>query len=364
MFRLFRIEPVNEPLRIGQDWSNIQQGLRFNLLKTIEYYQTNVGAVANEHLLVTILNSIGVSTKLPLDRYYANVIDRSGDLSRVMNLTSGFNRGKVKEGVFYACKETILYLEDDFNYEEYYKDWLNIRALNVLRHPYSDISLLLPDAKVNGTLQGIAITSLDIAKLCIQYKAFRDREAYRYKTIPDYVELTDKQFIKMHVLPNALPSILDESIFNRLYCYSVGMPLGEVYGRHPFYLTDWSKRLDLYLLQKLKYFKHNKLDFTTLLQSVGLVDLPNLLDLCLLPDVAKTRQVMWLLVLARTRTLIWLLKLTKDSGSNSNNADINRLKKFFTRVKYNNEIITQLPLAFKEVLDDELDELYSLLGIS
>ena len=365
MFSLFRLDPVTSVARIGQDWSNVNDGLRFNLNKTVEYYRNSVRAVPSEHLLVNILTNIGVSTKLSLERYYANVSERSRDIARVLNLTSELSRGKVKRGVFYPaeCTEAILAIEDFFDYELAYKDWLNIRAVECLRTPYDDLDLLLLKGKTNSTINGIGITSIDIAKLCVQYKAFRDLEAYRYRTIPDYVERTPMQFVHMHVLPNMLYSQLDNAIFNRLYAYTVGAPIGETILRHPFYLTDWSTRLDKILRSKIEYFEHNKLDFNTILSQVYLIDSFTLADFCLLPDLAKTRQVMWLLVLARLRQLIWLLKIQSSNKSNQDISAINRLKRFFTRVKRNNEIITQLPLAFKAVLDDELFDIYQLLDI-
>lgn len=366
MFQLFELRQVpNTITKRGQDWHNVYTGLKANLDTVLQYYRNHSLAVPAEHFLVTLINSLGVSTNLNLERYYNNVCERALDLSRVMNLTSPISRGKPLKGVFFSedCIEAVLSLDDDFDYEHVHENWREVSAVRVLRHPVSDLSLLPWSKRTQYTDVGVAISSVNIPMLAVQYRAFRLHERELAKQDPEYVERTVMHFVQMYALTNMLPSYLDCVLFNRMYNLTVGKPMGSALKRQPFHLVDWRSRLTKTQTDILERLGKSKVDMHTLLANCPLVDEFSGLEFSVLPDVAKTRQVMWLLIMSRLRILIWLLSMSERNGNIQDEGFVNRLRHFFRRVKLNNQIVTQLPLAFKEEMEEDLEELYRLLGI-
>lgn len=366
MFQLFDLrQSPNPSTKRAQDWVNVANGLRQNLKSVQDYYRSHSLAVPAEHFLVTLINSFGLPTSMNLDRYYVNILERADDLGRVLNLTSPISRGKVLKqsllGTGYT--EAVLALNEDFDYESAYQNWREQTPLRCLRHPVSDLSLLTYSKTQAYTDTGVMITSLNIPLLAVMYKGFRNHEQALAKADPEYVQRTVMHFVHMFVLTNMLPSFLDCALFNRVYRLTRGIPLGERLGRHPFHLTDWSSRCNHSQSDILKRLESGKMDMNTMLCNIPLIDEFSLHEQCILPDVAKTRQVMWLLIMARIRYVIWLVEMSQKNGNTQDEGFINRLKRFLIRMKQNNQIITQLPLAFKEELEEDLDDLSSLLGL-
>lgn len=365
MYNLFNLKPtVGTNVRLTHDWLNVSKGLDDNLELVVGYYKTHTMAVDAQHYLVRLITNIGVPHSLPLDRYYSNVSNNAHDLTRVVGMTSPTNRGRVFSNIFYYdVDELLLANDDEFNYEYAYNNWKDVRAVTCLRVPHSDLGLNLPNGNSNGTEEGIGITVINLPLLCVQYKAFRDNEKKLVKSIPDYQSRSLMQFVHMYVLSNMLYSYYDNVLFNRLYNLTFGIPQGESYSRHPFHLTSWEKRLDAIQKKIIKMNTNNKFDYTTMLRNTPMVSSLNLEKLMQLPDVARTRQVMWLLISSRLKVLHWLLYLNNINKSNKDINTFNKLRKYFQRINQNNEIITQLPKKFKDTLNDEISDVSELLRI-
>lgn len=365
MFSLFELKnDFGITTRLSNDWLNVKTGLKLELEKVMQYYKQHVYAVASDHLLVQLLGNINIPTHISLERYMLNLDVRCNDLTRVFGFTSSVYRGKVHyDNFFFGSTELILVDDSLFDEKEVYDNWRDVVAIEVIRHPVTTLQLSLPNGGNNSSDRGIAVLSINLQKLAVQYKAFRDNEAKLAKSVPDYQEKSVMQFVHMFVLPNMLPSILDGIVFNRLYCASIGMPFGEQYTRHPFHVIDWTKRLDRTLGLALEYLQQSKTSFTGALRSIGLVTKDNLEEYSQLPDIAKTRQVMWVLISSRLPLLIWLLWLNEKNGNSGNIKEVNILKRYFTRVKQNNQIVTQLPSAFRDELFEEIGAVSYLLDV-
>lgn len=368
MFSLFGIDTNTNLLpRINQDWLNVEKGLKHNLDMVVNFYHRHSLAMHGNHFLVSLMMNVNISMSMDLDRYYANLQQRCKDLSRTVGLTSSTNMGRIFNGVFYAedNDELIISLEEDFNYESALRDWANIRAVECLRNPHSNTALLLPTGRKNSTGFGIGITTVNIPLLMIQYRGFREHEAQLVKTIPDYQQRSIMQFVHMYVLPNMLPSMFDECLFNRLFNLTFGIPQDEPTRRHSFYISNWNKRLNEVQGRVIKACSEGNMNMSTVLRNVPLLTQQNLLQGVQLPDMVQTRQVLWVLLISRMRQIAWLLEMRKRNGNTEDESTISNLKRFFIRMRYNQ------PLAIpsggnkhlKMLLEEELEMLYTLLEI-
>lgn len=368
MFRLFNLkENVGLPIKHGSDWYNVATGLRNDLDKVIRYYNTHTMSVASDHILAHVLLNINVPLSLNIDRYYSNVMNNANDLSRVLGFSSSVNYGRLFKGKFY-CRdnvELIFSVIEDFDYEEALTNWRTLEPIKVMRHPFSGLGLPFPNTKKNSSDNGLCITEINIPLLCIQYRSFRYAERALFNENPDYVERNLYQFIHMYPLANMLRSYQDMVLFNRMNCLSYGIPFGEDYYRHPFHITDWRDRLNKSQVIILDYIKKGAYDFTMMLRSVPMLTCGDLETFSKLPDVVLTRQAMLTLFSSRLNIIAWIMKMNRDSfyNNNKNNDVINRLNRYFIRIKYNNQLGIKKESGLYKALEEDLSDVINVLDI-
>lgn len=145
-------------------------------------------------------------------------------------MTSDINYGQVFKGVFYgpSCDELILYDEEYFNPFYAEKEWMRINAVKVLLHPKSDLALLLPNGRDSSTGGGLAVISVNVPLLAIQYRGFLKSQMLKIKAEDD-AKLGIQHFIHMFVLPNMLYNQIDITIMNRLMNLFYNAPMSEFY---------------------------------------------------------------------------------------------------------------------------------------
>jgi hypothetical protein len=230
MHNLFNLMPNIEHgiLRLPE-WAYVRTELRRNLDRVIAYYRKHPTAVHSAHFLVRLLQSITVPKSLNLERYYYNVDAGALNLSMALKMTSSIYRGQLFDGVFYSdCKEILIAHSEPFDFHQAHRNWETLCPIEVLRHPLSDLGLGLPDGDKIGSDYGIAVISINIPMLAVQYRAFRINE--EYLTGNSDSQRSVMQFIRMYVIPNMLPSHLDHCLFNRIYNLHIGAPSVLHYG--------------------------------------------------------------------------------------------------------------------------------------
>jgi hypothetical protein len=361
MHGLFNLLPgVNVPTMYAANWHYARDGLRHNLKKVVEFYKSHSMAVESDHFLIRLLQSIAVAKNIELHRYYDVVDSLSLNLGMALKMTSSISKGHVFRGVFYAgCTEVLIAENADFDAEAVNRDWRNVQAVKVLRHPRSDLMLNLPDGKKTGTETGIVVISINIPMLAVQYRAFRLRED-EYTRETGEPGRTIQQFIHMYVLPNMLYSHLDYVVFNRIYNLERGAVMGE--GKHhPFYITDFSSKLNAVHETILANLQAVGQDFTGILRSIPAVTKESLNDVMAFPDVAPTMQVIWALALSRFPAVNLMVDLAKggnQGGANiRNQQQLNLLMQAIRQYRTGSYFSNVLSADDLKAVDEEIDSL-------
>jgi len=340
------------------DWLYVKAGLEKNLIQVIMFYRRNPMAVHSDHFLVKLLQSVTIPQSQNLERYYNNVDALALNLSMALGMTSPIFKGRLFDGVFFGKGNYELLIANDETIDPFEadKEWQNIAAVRILSHPRSDLGFNLPDGKLTGSEQGLAVISINIPLLAIQYRAFRLNEIRINSNENGEVidsTLTVNHFIHMHVLPNMMYSYLDHVLFNRISNLQSGVPLGESKKPHSFYLTDFSVKLNHVQTAILNYLHKTEKDFTGILQNIPVVSKKDTSVLMELPDLPLTRQVLWGLILARLPELTFLCRMSKDNVGNKNQSEINRILRYFLNYKSDNLFRSMLPLdIFTDIMDD------------
>jgi hypothetical protein len=356
MHTLFNLEPrAQQGIQHPTLWPYVKRGLQANLGQVVRYYRANPQAVKSEHLLVKLIQNLGVSTSVDFERYYAIADDVSLDLASVLKLTSALAKGQVFNGVFYGpgSQEIIIAHNDSFDLDKARKDWQNVTPVRVLRHAKSDLNLNLPDGIRNTTETGIAVIAINIPLLMVQYYCFRQSYWISDDQPQAHNDKTDQMFVHMYVLPNMLFSHLDQALFNRLVNLSQGKnePIGV--RRQPFALIDYIPKVNAVYKEVLTNLAHQEKNLVGILQSVPAATRENMEQAMRVPDVAPTRQVMWGLAIARLPMLDFILSQAHVTPATKNQAEVNNLNRMFERWRYSRIFEGHMPADMQaDVIQD------------
>lgn len=352
------LSPISYGVVRYAEWNYIRTGLIRNLETVQNYYRSRVFTVKSNHFLARLINSINIPHSLELERYYDNADSKADAFSMAMKMTSPIYRGGIFNGVFYGSDNPEILISNTESFDPYFvhKNWRTISAVKPILHPRSDLDLLLPNGKDTGSETGLAIITINIPMLMVQYRAYCKDQLDRQESNEGSL-LGVAHFIHMYVLPNMLPAHLDLAIYNRINNLSLGAPLGESKRKHPFALPNYNPRVDDVHKQILHDMKSRNLEYEMILRTIPTVDLETLDQVMLLPDVAPTRQIVWAELLARIDTIDFMTRMGGKQSLTRNRATINYFIKFFRMLKTDKTLQSYLPYGMYLDVKYKIDEI-------
>jgi len=334
---------TNQGLLTAPWWSYVQNGLQSNLDQVISYYRMYPTAVNSSHFLCKLLTTLGTHQDSDYLRFINTVNGRSLGVAMSHQMTSSISRGILFDGIFYGegVSEIIIGHNENFDLYEAKENWRNLQPIKILRHPKSDLSLMPLNGKSYNSEQGLAVISINMVMLAVQYREFsiiENKISNETGESPRSME----QFILAYPLTNALKSHLDHVLFNRLYNLLKNKPLGDTVKKHSFFLVDYSDKLLGIQKQILQNLQTNYL-FDTYMRNVPLVTNNNLLELSTLPECPPTRQVIWGLVCSRLPILDFLFSLSNNTRA-YNSRDINNIQRYLNLFQTEKALKASLPI--------------------
>ncbi len=359
MYSLFHHDPKIEYGTVHlSEWTALKEGLRRNLVALLNHYRHASYSVAADHLLVQLLQSINIPLSLTVDRYISNVYPVALSLTSPFHLTSPINSGKIFNGTFYGKgnQEVLIAVDEWFDAAKVELDWENITAVRVLRHPFSDLDLNVPNGKVKSQEQGVAVITINIALLAVQYRAFYYAERQLQKDDPNHVPRNMMQFVHMYVLPNMLGSHLDYALFNRINNLQRKTPIHKTKVGHAIFLTDYSKQVTSLQVRMLEILKRSNYSFGATLFFIPAVIRKDLEKVLLLPDVVPTRQILWSLILARLPVLLFLINTAKYGTKMRNQKEADEIGETLAKLKRQRVFESVLPVELYQSTMSTIDE--------
>jgi len=327
------------------EWKYMHDCLRRNLVAILEYYQNTSVSVASDHLLVQLLQSIAIPHSLSIERYYANIAPLALTLAFPFHLTSPISTGRPFNGVFYGKgnREVIIAVDEYFDPVIADKNWRALTPVKVLRHPFTDLRLNIPDGTVKSQEQGIVVITINIPMLAVQYRAFRREEMLRVESGVVDAERNIMQFVMMYPLSNLLMTHLDQALFNRFNHLFQDLPVHTGRSYHPFHLTDYSRRVTDIHKKLLGIMENSNYNFGATLAFIPGAVQNDMERAMLLPDIVPTRQVLWSLVLARLPALLFLISSAKYGAKMRNQMEVDQIVETFLRLKRQRVFESTLP---------------------
>ena len=321
-----------------------------NALETIfTKYRNYDYTVPPDHILVKLIDTYGA---LPLNLSDSAFIDSMYDitprLANGLGMTSEINKGKVFKGEFYNSngRELIFLYSERFDLEEANDFWEDLEPVKVLRHPFLNTGLEIPNGKFSETTDEAVVIAINLPMLLFQYRRFYlfEEAVYRAGQLPRGV----RNFVASYVLPNMLISHAEQVILNRFISfYKTGRALDRPV-KHSVNVMNWGAALDRELVARAAVIRGAQISMETFLYATdGLYPDQNALTFTKLPNVAKTDQVNWLLAYARSKLVADMRSFTTPS------LDANNLYEMRCEV-----ILLEAKHVYRTVLPSDLVDMF------
>ena len=336
------------------NWHFIKTGYLNNLKKVKSFYGKFPLVLNSSHFLVRLLESLAVPMDVSLNSYFNSIDAKAVHLAMGFGITCSNNKGNVFDGVFYGKGSVELFLLDDsyFNNKEVNDNWQQVSAVTPLLHPKSDMDLLIPNGKTTSPEEGLSVISINISKLAVQYRAFLNAQD------PDN-PLPTTFFVSAYVLPNMLDMQTEISFFNRLYnvVFNVTKGINVTKVKHSFNLANYEGHLDTAIINVINNIEIGIKRFETILKTIPSIVNDNIYQSLLMPDVAPTLQVDWLLTATRLKAVNMLLALAGTEAYTKNSLDILQIVRSFHANSNASIIGSMLP----NKIASELSEYHAVL---
>lgn len=194
-----------------------------NMEKALNHWRSNGSSILNTHLVLKLIKEIPVPsgdlTQLSLNnvrKYYDEIRDKDYQYGNKFNLTSSTRYGAIAKSQFYddSVDEIIITNSTPFD-PQMISNWRDAEPIRVHRHPYNVTYYGLLARKTDLGGNGIAVLSVNIPLLALQYLMWLREEAkYKNSNGQEYVQPTH-MFVAKYPIPNLLKSHNDIAIINR-----------------------------------------------------------------------------------------------------------------------------------------------------
>lgn len=330
----------------------VKRKLKKNLIKVLKHFRNNRYAVKSNHLLVNIINDMNVSPDMGIFEYFQKVKGRSERVAKANGLTSALWKGRDRDqNYFYGenVTEVLVLLDNNTNPLSAEKEWESYEPVRILRHGKNDLSL----NTLNGEevdFNGVAVIGIDIVQLMLQYRQWTLRQVEQGLEFMG----TPMQFVMQYPLANALLSHHDIAMINRLTALYHGSKVDDLDNKLPFFISDQTKNVDEYLLNRTTLLVSRALKFESQLQQIELARYDNIQSAIKIPDMAITRQNAWAFIVARIPIISLLLAVDFEAGGVRNRQEKTIIRKEIRRFKSDNSMQAALTPQQAEDFKTEL----------
>lgn len=298
----------------------ITLALKGELVKVQTFYRTNILTVPNNHILTKILMELTTPcSNLSYHFLVKWVRANSARFERTYNLNSSVvGAGIISNGTIYNRNhsEAWISVAYDFDVDKCVGNYKDLKPIRAISHEYTNLTMSVPNGNYPENQEGLAVLTIDLALLALQYKCWIENEQY-IKEKDTYLPL--HSFIYRYPLTNLISTHTDVCIFNRLYSLVENKPIVNTRSTNSFFVIDYGDRTTQSLNQLLDMFKKQPGDYVQRLNSIPSIEYGSYLRSIGIPDMAPTRQIKWVLVLARLKTIELLLMLDELTESKTIN---------------------------------------------
>jgi len=329
-------------------WSYVQNEINVLTDTVIKYYRNAAYAVPSNHELVKILHGLALSTDTDLATYARKVDNASMNLAQQLGYTTESYHGRIFSNVFMGkgSREVLIAANGNFNAREATEDWMNVRAVRILRHGFDQLDFFPFDGTVISNR--VNVFAINIPLLAVQYRAYRQHQKVLVAGTGETGQNSIYHFLYSYVLNNMQYDSISMALFNRMMKVAAGKKTNDQRFRHPFHITDLNSKVDAVMDVFVKAIRNGNMDIAQILINSPMPSWTNGLDFMSLPDVIATRQINWALYLSRIHVLSFLTEVDLDTLLRTNRTELNRVKYMLSVYLNDNSIRSAVPIDMYE----------------
>lgn len=318
------------------------------------YYHRYPKRVDSDNILGNILLHIPQRNDLDDARFLRFVEDTSRGVARAFGITQSTFRGKVHESGVTLGRKTNEILISSFgnvDVDNAPNTWRRWSPLRYLYHTRIDLGLPILNNHSPGKGHGVSV--IDIPMMALQYR-------YWLKWQKEEMEQKEQvyRFIGGVVLPNTLDSYLDIAFFNRLSRISLGLGVQRFPSPHPFYVTDFSNRVDRLIAKIIDTQERRSGDIEQVAFTTPVLWKNNLFEVMRLPSDPVTRANDWALQIARLPYIKYIVE-TAVHGDRGDRRFLNEIFTTLIEAGYDNIFSgvgsSDIVKSYKQQLADLVD---------
>ena len=329
MIDLFGNASGSVGLHIPPEYNYIKRSLVKEAEIVKRHYRLNAKPFPNQHPLMRLIEMLPLAWSAD-DYQYSNIIeDAALGLSRTLGFTSDCFKGQIFTKGFLLgpdTREAVLSIHNEEFFLDTDKTWYKLNPINYVYHTRSDVTIPLLNNKTKGS--GYGLLTINIPMLMVKYRHWYKWQKSKGDSIPPA-----SSFITSFVLPDLIDSYMDIAVFNRLDQQLADLPLRKYSSSHPFYLTDFTDKIDAFNRSVLTYYKNRRVNGHAVITGFPMFFHANLGSLLEQPEGLINRNNDWFYIIQRLPFFRFLLRL-QDNGYINDTYFTNKLKITLKRIKY------------------------------
>lgn len=332
----------------------IQRSFMTNLTNLTKYYREHEFYLPNNHLIKELILNLGVSGESPLLEYVDSVRDRIKTLSTMYKLSSSYNTGKILENSQFLndrVQEIVILHGEDFDIEACAAKWRELEPVKFIDHPHTDISFAIPDGTYKSDEMGVAVISINLPLLALQYRLWTQEELT--KKVPRKVS----SFIVGHVLNNAIRSHVDIAVSNRLFNMISKTPNNNrrKWRATSVAMPDYTSSIDNVLAAYTTIIERRQPTFYDILHNIPTLTTAYFTYRAQLPKIIVTNSVAWAMYAGVIKRLVLAFRVTEERGLFVNQNVINEVSWITKRLDNNKVFSMGYPAELIELFDELQD---------
>lgn len=292
----------------------LRRNLAIERNTVVEYYRGHYKRIAADNLLIKVIHCFALQSHLDDLEYADWVNNQFSSYARNLGFVTPYNKGRFHiKGILLGPEtcEAIQHIVDaDENYFDVDQKWTTLTPIQYLYHTRTDLTFPLMNNTTKG--KGLGLLRLDVGMLMVKYRHWH-REAKRQFGQPPSVAY----FVGTYVIPDVIESYMDIALFNRLDVQYSHLPLRKYPAPHPFYVTNYTDRLDSLNKTVIEYCSNNELDFEQMLWNTPLIFKDNALSLVQPQEGITSRNNEWVYLLQILPYLSYLAKYRDKHALNN-----------------------------------------------
>ena len=357
MLDFFHLKPLNNGGTIRPaELPYLRRTLQQELSVVKRYYRKHYKKVESKNLFANLINCFPMLLHLDDYSFSRTIEDQAETFLRSFNIVSTMNHGKVqKKGVLLGpqTEEIVISVnnEDDFLGVE--DRWWRLEPVTYLYHTRSDLGLPVLNNTTKG--QGFGILAVNIPMLLVKYRYWVAYQKTLSEDIPSVF-----QFVGTFVLPDVVRSYFDIAVFNRMDLQTSETGVLRKYpSSHPFYLTDYSDRIDKMADAVIKRYQGQAPNLERAVFT-PLIFKDSLLEIMKRPSGPVNLNNEWAYLLMMLPYYRFLIR-TFVGERNKNTAFLNKLATSMRRLKHSTVFNQTGSTTLDKYIQDLLEDIRQLL---